>query len=80
MFNTYFLHYVIHCIANPLKVYEMQYRLKAWCFFVHQSLKRDNKKENDEIKKMWNYEKELKVKPWDAAVSSKLFFLKNSSQ
>ena len=27
----------------------MQYRLYI-CFFVHESLKRDNKKENDEIK------------------------------
>ena len=29
----------------------MWYRLKAWCFFVHESLKIDNKKENDEREK-----------------------------
>ena len=29
----------------------MQYRLKTLCFFVHEILKRDNKKENDERKK-----------------------------
>ena len=29
----------------------MQYRLKTLCFFVHESLKRDIKKENGERKK-----------------------------
>ena len=37
----------------------MRYRLQTRCFFVHKSLKRDNKKENNKIKK--NNEKELKV-------------------
>ena len=48
--NTYFRHYVIHYIAKTLKVYDMGYRLYTWCFFMHESLKRD-KKENDEKKK-----------------------------
>ena len=30
------------------------------CFCVHESLKRDYKNENDEIKKMYNNKKELK--------------------
>ena len=51
----------MHYIAKTLKVYDMQYRLQAPCFFVHESFKRDNTKENDEIKKMQNNEKELKV-------------------
>ena len=29
----------------------MRYRLKTLCFFVPESLKRDNKKENDKRKK-----------------------------
>ena len=49
--NKYFRHYIIHYITNTLKVYDMRYRLQMWCFFAHESLKRDNKKENDEIKK-----------------------------
>ena len=49
----------------------MRYRLQAWCFFVHKSLKKDNKKEN---------EKELKVYLWDDVASLKLPFLKSSSQ
>ena len=49
--NTYFQQYVIHYIVKTLKVYDMRYRLQTWCFFVHKSLKRDNKKEDDEIKK-----------------------------
>ena len=28
----------------------MRYRLETQCFFVYESLKRDTKKENDEIK------------------------------
>ena len=51
----------MHYTAKTLKVYDMQYRLQASCFFVHESFKRDNTKENDEIKKMQNNEKELKV-------------------
>ena len=78
--NTYFRQYVIHYIAKTLKVCLMWYRLQAWCFFIHKSLKRDNKKENDEIKKMWNKEKGLKVNLWYAVVYLKLSFLKNSSQ
>ena len=39
----------------------MQYRLQKQYFFMHQSLKRDDKKENDEIKKMRNNQKELKI-------------------
>ena len=50
--NTYFQHYVMHYyIAKTLKVYHMQYRLQKRYFFMHKSLKRDDKKENDEIKK-----------------------------
>ena len=49
--NTYFRHYVIHNIAKTLKVYDMRYSLQTRCLFVHKSLKRDNKKESDEIKK-----------------------------
>ena len=45
--NTYLQHYVIHCVAKTLKVYDMWYRLHKWCFFAHKSVKRDNKKEND---------------------------------
>ena len=75
---TYLWHYVINYIAKTLKVYNMRYRLQTWCFFVHKSLKRDNKKENNKIKK--NNEKELKVNLWDAVVYLKLSFLKNSSQ
>ena len=78
--NTYFRHYAIHYVAKTLKIYDMWYRLQQWCFFVHKSLKRDNKKENDEIKKMWNNKKELKVNLWDIAVYLKLLFLNNSSQ
>ena len=48
---TYLWHYAINYIAKTLKVYDMRYRLQTWCFFVHKSLKRDNKKEDDEIKK-----------------------------
>ena len=48
--NTYFQHYVIHYIAKTLEVYDMGHRLQTWCFFMHESLKRVNKKENDEIK------------------------------
>ena len=29
----------------------MRYRLQICCFYVYESLKRDSKKENDEIKK-----------------------------
>ena len=50
------------------------------CFFVHESLKRDNKKEHDEIKKMWNNEQESKVNLWDAAMHLMLSFLKNGCQ
>ena len=32
------------------KVYNIRHRLQTWCFFVHESLKRDNKKEDDERK------------------------------
>ena len=46
--NAYFQHYVIH--SKTFKVYNMRYRLQMLCFFVHKSLKRDIKKENDEIK------------------------------
>ena len=49
--NTNFWHYIIRYIAKALKVYDVRYRLQTWCFFVHKSLKRDNKKEDDEIKK-----------------------------
>ena len=28
----------------------MRYRLQTWCFFVVESLKGDNKKENDQVK------------------------------
>ena len=45
------MHYYI---ARTLKVYNMQYRLQKQYFFMHQSLKRDDKKENDETKKMRN--------------------------
>ena len=58
-------HYAIH--NKTLKVYNMWYRLQTSCFLVHESLKRDNKKEHDEIKKMWNNEKELKFNLWYAA-------------
>ena len=75
---TYLWHYAINYIAKTLKVYDMRYRLQTRCFFVHKSLKRDNKKENNKIKK--NNEKELKVNLWDAVVYLKLSFLKNSSQ
>ena len=51
-----------------------------WYCFVDMSLKRDNKKENDEIKKIWNNKKEIKVNLWDDAVYLKLSFLKNDSQ
>ena len=78
--NTYFWHYVIHNIAKTLKVYDMTYRLLMPCFFVHESLKRDNKKEHDEIKKMWNNEQESKVNLWDAAMHLMLSFLKNGCQ
>ena len=45
------------------------------------SLKRDNKKENDEIKKKKeNKEKELKDLLWDNVVYLKLSFLENSIQ
>ena len=47
---------------------------------MHKSLKRDNKKENDEIKKFWNNKKELKLDIWKDVVYLKLSFLKNSSQ
>ena len=57
----------------------MRYRLQMWYFFVHKSLKRDNKKESYEIKKMSNNKKELKVNLWDDVVYLKLSFLKNSS-
>ena len=53
----------------------MKYRLQMSCFFVHESLKRDNKKEHDEIKKMWNNEKESKVNLWDAAYVFKVIIL-----
>ena len=49
--DSYFWHDIIHYIAITLKVLHMQDRLKTWCFFEHKSLKRDNKRENDEIKK-----------------------------
>ena len=49
--NTYFWYYVVHNIAKTLKVYDMWYRLQTLCFFEHESSKRDNKKEHDEIKK-----------------------------
>ena len=78
--NTYFWHYVIHNIAKTLKVYDMRYKLLMSCFFVHESLKRDNKKEHDEIKKMWNNEQESKVNLWDAAMYLMLSFLKNGCQ
>ena len=77
--NIYFRHYVIHHIAKTLKIYDMRYRLQTWCFFVHKSLKRDNKKENDEIKNV-KCKKELKVNLWDAFTCLKWSFLKNSSQ
>ena len=48
--NTYFPQNVMHCITKTLKVYDMRYRLQAWCFFVYKSLEGDNKKEKDEIK------------------------------
>ena len=70
----------MHYIAKTLKVYDMQYRLQASCFFVHESFKRDNTKENDEIKKMQNNEKELKVNLGYARVYLKLSFLKSKSQ
>ena len=74
--NTYFWHYVIHYIAKTLKVYDVRYRSQARYFFVDKSLKRDNKKENDEIKKTWNSEKELKVNLWDAVAYLKIFLEK----
>ena len=74
--NTHSRHYVIHYIAKTLKVYNMRSRLQTWCFFVHNSLKRDNKKESDEIKKMWNNEKELKFNLWDAVFYLKIFLEK----
>ena len=74
--NTHSQHYVIHYIAKTLKVYNMRSRLQTWCFFVHNSLKRDNKKESDEIKKMWNNEKELKFNLWDAVFYLKIFLEK----
>ena len=49
--NTYFWHYVINYTAKSHKVYDVRYRLQMWCLTVHESLKRDNKKENDESKK-----------------------------
>ena len=51
-----------------------------WCFFVHEILKRDYKKENDEIKKKQNNEKELIVNLWDIVVHLKFSFLKQSRQ
>ena len=56
----------------------MRYRLLT-CFFVHESWKRDNEKENDKIK---NYKITRKLKDLlsDVAVYLKLSFLKNSSQ
>ena len=78
--NTLFWHHVVHYIAKAPEVYYMRYRLQTWCFPVHGWLKRDNKKENDEIKKIWNNQKELKVNFWDAFMYLKLSILKNSSQ
>ena len=49
--NKYFRHYVMHYIAKTLKIHHVRYRSHTRRFFVHQSLKRDNKKKNDEIKK-----------------------------
>ena len=46
---------------------------------MHDSLKRDNNKENDERKNVKN-EKELKDLLWDVAAYFKLSFLKNGSQ
>ena len=38
----------------------MRYRLQTWFFFVYESLKRDNKKENDEIKKSVKQRQKIK--------------------
>ena len=75
--NTHF--YILNYIAKTHKVYNMWYRLQMWCFFVHESLKRDNKKENDEIKRCEITRKNW-VSLWDAAVHLKLSVLKNSCQ
>ena len=40
----------IHQIVKSLKVDGIRYRLQTSCLIVHKSFKRDNKKENDEIK------------------------------
>ena len=58
--NTYFRHHVVHYIAKALEVYYMWYTLQTWCFPVHGWLKRDNKKENDEIKKYMKQPERIK--------------------
>ena len=39
----------------------MRYRLKMLCFLVHESLKRDNKEENAELKKKVKYRARIKI-------------------
>ena len=36
---------------TKLEVYDIRYILSTWCFFEHESLKTDSKKDNDEMKK-----------------------------
>ena len=68
------------CIKCDRKIHDIRLRLQTWYFFMHKSLKRDNKKENNEIKKIWNNKKELKLDIWKDVLYLKLSFLKNSSQ
>ena len=45
---------------------------------MYESLKRDNKKENNKLKKMWNNDKELKVNLWNVVMYLNLSFLVNN--